>query len=77
MVSQRRSVRDAALAIVGPERVRTWDLYMLGSAIAFETGEISVYQVLATRTDAPHQLPLDRLALLAPRSAGVPAAAVD
>ena len=62
-----RARHDEAIAIVGPERVRTWDLYMLGSAQAFEAGEISVYQVLATRMDAPHALPLDRLDLLEPR----------
>ena len=62
-----REHRAAAEAEVGAERARSWDLYMLGSALAFEAGEISIYQVLATRMDGPHGLPLDRLALLAPR----------
>jgi hypothetical protein len=38
---------------------------MLGSALGFEDGEISVYQVLAARTGARHSLPLDRVQLLA------------
>ena len=63
-----RASYDEAVAIVGPERARTWDLYMLGSALAFEAAEISVYQVLAAREGAPHELPLDRMALLSPRS---------
>jgi hypothetical protein len=33
---------------------------MLGSAQAFEAGEITVYQVLAARDGAPHGLPLQR-----------------
>jgi cyclopropane-fatty-acyl-phospholipid synthase len=59
-----RANRDEALAMVGPERERTWQLYMLASAQGFESGEISVYQVLATRHDGPHRLPLDRSELL-------------
>jgi cyclopropane-fatty-acyl-phospholipid synthase len=56
--------RDAALAEVGEQRERAWRLYMLGSADAFERGEIGVYQVLALRPGAPHPLPLDRRELL-------------
>jgi cyclopropane-fatty-acyl-phospholipid synthase len=63
-----RGARARAVELVGPERVRTWDLYMAGSARAFATGEISVYQVLAVRADGPHDLPLDRLKLLSARS---------
>jgi hypothetical protein len=37
---------------------------MLGSAVAFEAGEITVYQVLAARDGAPHGLPLQRSELL-------------
>jgi hypothetical protein len=39
-------------------------LYMLGSALGFESAEISVHQVLATRPGAPHRLPLERTRLL-------------
>ena len=59
-----RARRAEATALVGDERVRTWELYMLASALGFEDAEITVYQVLATRNDAPHGLPLDRLSLL-------------
>jgi cyclopropane-fatty-acyl-phospholipid synthase len=59
----------AATALVGAERVRSWELYMLASALAFEDAEITVYQVLATRGDRPHGLPLDRLSLLNASSA--------
>ena len=59
-----RAHRAEATALVGAERVRTWELYMLASALGFEDAEITVYQVLATRGEGPHGLPLDRLALL-------------
>ncbi|HXO07418.1 MAG TPA: class I SAM-dependent methyltransferase, partial [Solirubrobacteraceae bacterium] len=57
--------RSEALALVGAERVRTWELYMLGSAQGFEDGDITVYQVLSARRGATPDLPLDRSALLA------------
>ena len=52
--------RREATAIAGPLRERAWRLYMLGSALAFEAGEITVYQVLAARSGATHELPLVR-----------------
>jgi cyclopropane-fatty-acyl-phospholipid synthase len=57
--------RDEAIAEVGAERERVWRLYMLGSALGFESAEISVHQVLASRSGARHGLPLDRTELLA------------
>ncbi|MBV8432095.1 MAG: class I SAM-dependent methyltransferase [Solirubrobacterales bacterium] len=56
--------RRMAISEVGSQRERVWRLYMVGSALGFEAGEISVHQVLAVRTGAPHRLPLDRLKLL-------------
>ena len=56
---------DACVAEVGEARARVWQLYMVGSAQAFEAAEISVYQVLAARGGAPHGLPLRRTELLA------------
>ena len=56
--------RDEAIAEVGPQRERVWRLYMLGSALGFEAGEISVHQSLAARPGAPHQLPLNRADVL-------------
>ncbi len=50
--------------LVGPERVRTWHLYMLASATAFDQAEIGLYQVLGVRYDGPHGLPLTRADLL-------------
>ncbi len=64
-----RAGRAAAELLVGAERVRTWELYMLASALGFEDAEITVYQVLAARSDGPHGLPLDRRALLSSGSA--------
>jgi cyclopropane-fatty-acyl-phospholipid synthase len=53
-----------AQRLVGAERVRTWHLYMLASAMAFEQAELTLYQVLGTRHDGPHGLPLTRADLL-------------
>jgi cyclopropane-fatty-acyl-phospholipid synthase len=63
-VANLRVGRRCAIMLVGPERTRTWELYMAGSARAFDAGEISVYQVLTAREDGPHGLPLDRLQLV-------------
>jgi cyclopropane-fatty-acyl-phospholipid synthase len=52
--------RAAILAEVGEERERVWRLYLLGSMLAFADADISVFQVLATRSGAPHGLPLTR-----------------
>jgi cyclopropane-fatty-acyl-phospholipid synthase len=52
--------RDGIVAEVGEERERVWRLYMIGSALAFEDADISVFQILATRPGGPHELPLVR-----------------
>jgi cyclopropane-fatty-acyl-phospholipid synthase len=57
--------RQAAIAEAGAQRERVWRLYMTGSAVAFEAGDISVHQVLACKPGAPHDLPLTREAVLA------------
>ena len=49
--------RDAAIAQGGAERERVWRLYMAGATLAFERGEIGVFQTLAVRPGAPHRLP--------------------
>jgi cyclopropane-fatty-acyl-phospholipid synthase len=54
--------REAAIAQAGAERERVWRLYMAGSALAFERGEIGVFQTLAVRPGAPHGLALARQA---------------
>jgi cyclopropane-fatty-acyl-phospholipid synthase len=58
--------RAQAAGLVGEERERAWRLYLLASAQGFEDGEISVYQVLASRLGSDHGLPLNRANLLAP-----------
>ena len=57
--------REQATVIAGTERVRAWELYLLGSAQGFEDEDIAVYQVLSVRHGAPGNLPLDRTDLLA------------
>jgi cyclopropane-fatty-acyl-phospholipid synthase len=52
--------REEAEADVGVGRERVWRLYMLGSALGFADADVTVYQVLSTRPDAPHDLPLQR-----------------
>ncbi|MGA8746238.1 MAG: cyclopropane-fatty-acyl-phospholipid synthase family protein [Solirubrobacterales bacterium] len=52
--------RDAAIAEAGEERERIWRLYMTGSALAFDRGDISVQQLLAAAPGAPPRLPLAR-----------------
>jgi cyclopropane-fatty-acyl-phospholipid synthase len=49
--------------LVGAERARTWHLYMLASANAFDNAELGVYQVLGARHGGPHGLPLTRAEL--------------
>jgi len=52
--------RDEAIREAGVQRERIWRLYMAGSARAFDTGEISVFQTLATKRGAKHRLPMNR-----------------
>jgi cyclopropane-fatty-acyl-phospholipid synthase len=46
-VERLEANRAAALAAVGERLYRIWRIYMAGSALAFERGWMSVYQVLA------------------------------
>ena len=62
-VANLEAHRSEAVRIAGAERERAWQLYMLGSARAFEDGELSVYQVLAAGSGGPHHLPLTRSAV--------------
>jgi uncharacterized protein YjbJ (UPF0337 family) len=56
------SNREDAIAEAGADRERVWRLYMTGSALSFERGDISVHQVLAAAPGARHGLPLARSA---------------
>ncbi len=42
---------DDAVRLTSPGRARVWQLYMAGSALAFEAGRIGVNQVLAVKPD--------------------------
>jgi cyclopropane-fatty-acyl-phospholipid synthase len=57
--------REEAIREVGEMRLRAWRLYLVGSARAFATQQISVFQVLSARDGGEHRLPLSRRALLA------------
>ena len=48
-VDRLEAQRDVARAIVGEKRLRTWLIYMAGSAHAFTRGWISVYQLLGIK----------------------------
>ena len=51
----------AALAVVSESTYRVWRVYMAACALEFETGEIGVYQVLASkRAPGASALPLTR-----------------
>ena len=53
--------REAVIDEIGLERWRVWQLYMTGSALAFEDADLSIYQVLAARYDGAHDLDLVRV----------------
>jgi cyclopropane-fatty-acyl-phospholipid synthase len=63
------AAREAVVREVGEERERVWRLYLLGSALAFEAGDITVFQVLAARVGGTHGLPLARGDLRGARAA--------
>jgi cyclopropane-fatty-acyl-phospholipid synthase len=64
-VSNLAANREAALAAAGAERERIWRLYMTASALAFERGDISLQQLLATAPGSAVELPLARPAFTA------------
>jgi cyclopropane-fatty-acyl-phospholipid synthase len=41
---------DEAVSLVGQRRARVWRVYMTGSAVSFERGDIGVHQVLGVKT---------------------------
>jgi cyclopropane-fatty-acyl-phospholipid synthase len=49
---------DDAVRVVGERTARVWRAYCAGSVVGFETGDLGIVQVVATRGDA--DLPLDR-----------------
>jgi cyclopropane-fatty-acyl-phospholipid synthase len=61
--------RDAALRAASAGRVRVWQLYMTGSALSFDSGQIGVAQVLAVRQarDGDSRMPATRADFLLAR----------
>ncbi len=55
-----RAHRDRLVALVGEEIYRVWELYLVGGSMAFRDGRMGVDQILMTRRDGPHTLPLVR-----------------
>jgi hypothetical protein len=45
----------AVEAILSPEQVRVWRLYLDGGALAFQAGRMGVDQILAVRRDQPRR----------------------
>jgi cyclopropane-fatty-acyl-phospholipid synthase len=45
---------DEAVRLTSESRARIWRLYMAGSAVLFEAGNIQLHQVLGTRSDGGH-----------------------
>lgn len=56
-VDRLETQRQAAIAIVGEEKYRIWQIYMAGSAHAFERGWMSIFQILAGKPQADGRLP--------------------
>jgi cyclopropane-fatty-acyl-phospholipid synthase len=52
--------REEAIAAAGVERERIWRLYMAASAVAFDRGDITVFQSLIANPGGAFGLPLDR-----------------
>ena len=52
--------KEAAIAQIGEERERIWRLYMTASIGAFERGDVSIHQIIATFPEDEHDMPLAR-----------------
>jgi cyclopropane-fatty-acyl-phospholipid synthase len=50
-VDRLEASRGEAMRMVGERKCRIWEIYMAGSAHAFEAGWLSLFQVLAARPD--------------------------
>ncbi len=58
--------RDAAIDMIGPEKVRLWLLYLAGVSLGFKRGSINIFQTIASRrTKGPSGLPPTRADLYA------------
>jgi cyclopropane-fatty-acyl-phospholipid synthase len=52
-VARLRAHRDACLRSVDPQSWRTWQLFLAGSAVAFEEGSLGLHQVLLAKRGSP------------------------
>lgn len=52
--------RNACLQAVDEETWRTWKLYLAGSAVAFEDGDLGLHQVLLSKKGASRAYPMTR-----------------
>ena len=59
-VANLEARREDAISEVGEQRERVWRLYMAASALAFERGDVSIFQLLAAVPGDGHQLDLAR-----------------
>lgn len=56
-VARLDAARDQALRYVDEATFRVWRLYMAGSALHFENGDIGIYQILASKRE-PSSIPV-------------------
>lgn len=56
-VERLEAQQQAAIALVGDEKYRIWQIYMAGSAHAFEHGWMSIFQILAGKPLSNGQFP--------------------
>ncbi|MBI3679548.1 MAG: class I SAM-dependent methyltransferase [Acidobacteria bacterium] len=59
-VERLRARREACLAAVDERTWRTWQLYLAGSALAFEEGGLAIYQMLLSKRGAGEAAPMTR-----------------
>lgn len=67
-VAKLEEGHEQALQYVDEAHYRIWRLYMAASALEFETGELGLYQILASKRDGgPAPVPLTRRYMYEPR----------
>jgi cyclopropane-fatty-acyl-phospholipid synthase len=52
--------REACLNTVDEQTWRTWQVYLAGSAVAFEDGALGLHQILLSKRGAPDAVPMTR-----------------
>jgi cyclopropane-fatty-acyl-phospholipid synthase len=61
--------RERVVELVGEERTRTWNLYLIGTAATFRVGTMQLYQVVFTRA-TNNQIPWTRAHLYTDEPSG-------